>query len=308
MEDTAAADIRALDEMLEKGDITEADRAKRADLIRKDIGAVVVPLGDDERYVVRRADGLSIYATRDLGAIALRRRLFNPTDMIYVVGQEQKIHFSRLFKAAAVLGIAPPDKVRFQHVYFGFYIDAHTKRKLSSRNSVANVNELLTRSIEHFRVKSAENRGLTQEELESTARQLAVGSVVFNDLKQDVKTSVDIDATALDKTIAGFEKSGGAYVVYTACRARSILRVAEPPPVDTILTLNSTRRRPCCFCHPGDSGAFVSAVEQSNPTLVIRHLLDIAGLYNSYNSRVGSSRMAWPIRPVCCSLERLNFR
>ncbi len=288
-EETAAADIRSLDAMLKKGEITEVDRAKRADLIRKDIGAVVVQLGDDERYVVRRADGLSIYATRDLGAIALRRRLFHPTDMIYVVGQEQKIHFSRLFKAAAVLGIAPPEVVRFQHVYFGFYIDSRTKRKLSSRDSVANVNELLAKSVEHFRVKSGENRGLTPDELEETAQQLAIGSVVFNDLKQDVKTSVDIDAAAPDKTIAGFEKSGGAYVVYTACRARSILRKhgAEPPPVETIADLQLDTKEALLLLRIQEiPERFVSAVEQSNPTLVIRHLLDIAGLYNSYNSRV----------------------
>src|SRR6185369_7463932 len=126
--------------------------------------------------------------------------------------------------AAYRIGIATPEKVRFQHIYFGFYVDAQTGRKLSSRNSVANVNHLLAESVKHFRAKSAERGDLTSEELDVTAQQLAIGSLVFNDLKQDIKGPVDVDTAAIEATIAGFEKSGGAYVVYTACRARSILR------------------------------------------------------------------------------------
>lgn len=285
----AEAESREVDAMLASGEITEAERNKLVEAVRKDIGAVVIPLGKGERYVVRRADGLSIYATRDLGAIRLRRDLFNPTDMIYVVGQEQRIHFSRLFRAAYKIGIASPEELRFQHIYFGFYVDASTGRKLSSRNSVANVNHLLAESVRHFRAKSAERGDLTEEELDSTARQLAVGSVVFNDLKQDIKGPVEIDTAALESTITGFEKSGGAYAVYAACRARSILRKyggplprAESiaPPVigaqeaGLLLRLQQIPER------------LAMAAEQSNPTFLVRHLLDIASVYNSYYNRV----------------------
>ena len=143
----ADADLTEADTMLAAGTITEAERNMRAESIRKDVGAVVVPLPGGERFVVRRADGLSIYATRDLGAIRVRRALFDPTDMTYVVGQEQRVHFSRLFKAASVIGIATPEEVRFRHVYFGFYVDARTGRKLSSRHGVANVGQLLAASV-----------------------------------------------------------------------------------------------------------------------------------------------------------------
>jgi arginyl-tRNA synthetase len=285
----AGADVAKLDAMLARKEITEGERNKRTELIRKDVGAVVIPLGDGERYVVRRADGLSIYATRDLGAIRLRRELFNPTDMTYVVGQEQRVHFSRLFKAADVIGIATPGQVRLQHVYFGFYVDARTGRKLSSRNSVANVNQLLAESIKHFRAKSAERGDMTPEELDITARQLAVGSLVFNDLKQDVKGPVEIDSAALDATIAGFENSGGAYVVYTACRARSILRKygAEPPRADTTKDAAIDAQEATLLLRIQQiPERLAAAAEQANPTLLVRHLLEIASVYNSYYARV----------------------
>ena len=62
--------------------------------------------------MVRRADGRSIYATRDLGAIELRGEIFQPTDVIYVVGQEQQTHFDRLFRAAYAIGAAAPEQRR----------------------------------------------------------------------------------------------------------------------------------------------------------------------------------------------------
>ena len=285
----AAVDLAPIATALERGAITDAEAQSQREAIRKDVGATVVRLGGGERLVVRRADGLSIYATRDLGAIQLRGQIFGPSDFEYVVGQEQRVHFDRLFKAAYAMGIAAPDKVRFRHIYFGFYVDAKTGRKLSSRNTVANVNQLLAASVDHFRAKSATRYALTDEELAETAQQLAVGSLIFNDLKQDVTSSVDIDSESLDVTIAGFEKSGGAYVVYTACRARGILRKcteqmprqqpSDRPNVDPqeAMLLLQIQQIP---------DRLAAATEKSNPTLLIRHLLDIANLYNSYYVRV----------------------
>ena len=147
----ADQEIAALDARAKAGEITQAERDNLARLIGKDVGAVVVPLDRGERFVVRRADGRSIYATRDLGAVQVRRELFGPTEIVYVVGQEQRVHFDRLFRACYRMGIAAPDALRFQHVSFGFYVDARTGKKLSSRESVANVTKMLEESARYFR-------------------------------------------------------------------------------------------------------------------------------------------------------------
>src|SRR3954470_11622968 len=280
----ADADIAKLDAL----DIQPAEREKRAEAIEKDIGAVVVPIEGGERYVVRRADDRSIYSTRDLGAIRVRRELLDPSDFSYVVGQEQRVHFDRLFKAAEALGLAQADHPRFHHVWFGFYVDAKTGKKLSSRDSVSNVNQLLTRSIDYFRGRTAERGDQSPEEVAEAAHQLAVGSLVFNDLKQDIKGSVDIDTSDLEATIAGFERSGGAYMVYTACRARSILRRhgREPERAEAIAEFEIDAQEAALLLRLQQIPERVAAAaEQLNPTLLIRHLLDTAGVYNSYYMR-----------------------
>ncbi|MGH3905087.1 MAG: arginine--tRNA ligase, partial [Pseudonocardiaceae bacterium] len=217
-------EVAELDRAVAAEEITAQVRDKSVELLEKDIGAIVVPLPGGERVVVRRSDGRSIYSTRDIGAIELRREIFDPTDINYVVGQEQRVHFARLFQAARVLGLATTSKPEFKHTYFGFYVDAATGKKLSSRESVAGVNELLAAAVTHFRAQSAEDGAMTEEELDEAAQQLAVGSVVFNDLKRDMKGPVSIARGDLAPIIADFEKSGGPYVVYSACRARAILR------------------------------------------------------------------------------------
>ena len=271
-------------QQLERGDITDAQRAEAIAQIDKDTGAVVVPLPNAERLVVLRSDGRSIYATRDLGAIAVRHRLFAPSDILYVTGQEQRVHFDRVFQAARVLELVP-DEVRLKHVYFGFYVDAKSKRKLSSRESTSGVMHLLDASIDHFARKYAGDAAWSQEDLDSTAHQLAVGSLVFNDLKKDMKSAVEIATEDLAATIEGFEQSGGAYVVYAACRARSILRryTGELPSPATVPEFMLTDSEAALILQIQQVPARIAeAAAQDNPSVLLRQLLDMAGAYNSY--------------------------
>ena len=279
------AQLSGMNRAVESGEMTPEARDAAAAALTKDLGALVVPLPDGERLVARRSDGSSIYATRDLGAIKLRREIFDPTDMNYVTGQEQRVHFSRLFQAAEVLGLVRPDEIRLKHTYFGFYVDALTGKKLSSRDSVAGVNELLAESVAYYRAKTAASGGLTQEEIEEAARQLAVGSVIFNDLKSDMKGVVSIARGDLTPTIAAFEKSGGAYVVYSASRAGSILRKYNRPlpRAADITTFDLSDQEALLILRLLEFPERVArAADEDNPPILVRYLLEIAGLYNSY--------------------------
>ena len=281
----ADAQLSGMNRAVESGEMTPEARDAAAAALTKDLGALVVPLPDGERLVARRSDGSSIYATRDLGAIKLRREIFDPTDMNYVTGQEQRVHFSRLFQAAEVLGLVRPDEIRLKHTYFGFYVDALTGKKLSSRDSVAGVNELLAESVAYYRAKTAASGGLTQEEIEEAARQLAVGSVIFNDLKSDMKGVVSIARGDLTPTIAAFEKSGGAYVVYSASRAGSILRKYNRPlpRAADVTTFDLSDQEALLILRLLEFPERVArAADEDNPPILVRYLLEIAGLYNSY--------------------------
>ncbi len=287
-EGEAAADLRHLQDSLAAGEIGASEFESLGQAIRKDIGAVVVRLSPSERYVVRRGDGRSIYATRDLAAVALRQQLFEPTSCIYVVGQEQKIHFDRLFAASYQLGLADRRRTTFEHIYFGFYVDAHTHKKLSSRESATGVTELFETAQAYFRSRISDRLVEGDEDPETVARQLTIASIVFNDLKQDTRSTVEMDMKNPTAMVEVFDKSGGAYVIYTACRAGSIVRKAagraEATGPDAPTGLNPEEAR--LLLQVLDYPTVVAyAAEQRNPSVLVRHMFDVSNLYNSYNAK-----------------------
>ena len=280
--DAALAEI---DNALAAGQLTEGEADFQRQGVTKDLGAAVVKLGSGERLVLLRSDGRSIYATRDVGAIARRNAFFAPDKVVYVVGQEQRSHFKRLFEAADQLGLTADGLPELLHLYFGFYIDQETGKKLSSRASVSNVLALLEQAELYFLKRLSERGGMTEADRAKAARELTVGSLIFNDLKQDIKGTVDIDVSNLASTIEGFERAGGAYSVYSACRARSILRRhgREPKTLEAIGAFELSMQEVKLLLMLQHLPMRVAdAARKANPTHLLRHLLDIAMEYNSY--------------------------
>src|SRR5205823_7523345 len=82
-------------------------------------GALVVPLeeaGLTVPLMLRKSDGTSTYATRDLAAALYRIREYGASLVVYAVGAEQRLHFQQLFAALGRLGVS---EARFVHVDFG---------------------------------------------------------------------------------------------------------------------------------------------------------------------------------------------
>ena len=284
-EKMAAAARCRIDELAKAGKLSAEEAQTTKAAIDKDIGATVVELGESERLVVRRSDGLSIYATRDLGAIHRRNELFDPDVVVYVVGQEQRLHFENLFAAADKFGLVRDGVPHLEHLYFGFYIDTTTKKKLSSRDSVSNVYRLLELSREYFFERIGERSNMTTAERKMAAHELTIGSLVFNDLKQDIKGSVDVDTSSHENTVRGFEQAGGAYVVYATCRARSIIRKSTSlgsAEVDELEYELSDQEAHLILSLQQMPVHVVAATEQRQPTMLVRHLLKTAMQYNSY--------------------------
>jgi arginyl-tRNA synthetase len=284
----AAADLRRLQDSLTADTISASEFESLSQAIRKDIGAVVVRLSPSERYVVRRGDGRSIYATRDLAAVALRQQLFEPTSCIYVVGQEQKTHFERLFAASYQLGLADRRRTTFDHIYFGFYVDAHTHKKLSSRESATGVTDLFEAAQAYFLSRASDRLVEGDEDPVRVAQQLTIASIVFNDLKQDTRSSVEMDMKNPTAMVEVFDKSGGAYVIYTACRAGSIVRKASGEPEatgpDAPSGLDPEEAR--LLLQVLDYPTVVAySARQRSPSTLVRHMFDISNLYNSYNAK-----------------------
>lgn len=250
-------------------------------------GAAGIQLGVEERLVIRRSDDSSIYATRDLAALKHRAEMLSATRLVYVVGQEQTDYFSKLFRSAEKLGILGTADAA-KHVPFGFYIDLETKKKLSSREGASNVLNLLDAARSHFAGRYHERKFAGQpEELERAVRLLSVGSIAYHDVRKEPRFPVEVAKDPV-KAIEGFEASGGAYLMYTAARARSI-RLKYGAPLPTLEAAMPKELEPAEVALIKQIAEFprfiVRAAELNNPAVIAGFVSTLAESYNSYYER-----------------------
>ena len=95
--------------------------------------------------------------------------------------------------------------------------------------------------------------------------------------------------SVLSSSIAAFEKSGGPYVVYSACRARAILRKYNRPLPEAagIASFDVNDQEAQLILKLLEyPEKVVKAADEDNPSILVRHLLDIAVIYNSYYANV----------------------
>ena len=196
--------------ILEKsGKLTESNGAKIVDL---------TDVGIETPCIIQKADGASIYATRDLAAILYRTREYNFDKCIYVVGSEQSLHFKQIFAVAKYLGIDEKYLSGLEHVSYGMI--RLPEGKMSSRKgNFVKVEDLLNDSINE--VKSImSDKGIEDINI---AKQIGVGAVIFDDLKDSRNKDQVFDL----KEALNFNGETGPYVQYTTVRTKSILEKAK---------------------------------------------------------------------------------
>ncbi|WP_086428772.1 arginine--tRNA ligase [Staphylococcus cornubiensis] len=183
-------------------------------LLKRDDGAYIVELEDLPPALIKKSDGASLYITRDLSAVLYRTATFDPTRILYVVGQEQSIHFKQLEQVAHLLGL----KTVIEHVPFGLILQGG--KKMSTRQGKVVLLEDIMAEVEAAVLKTLEEKQSQLTNKQETAREIAIASVKFYDLKNDRLSSYDF---RIDEMLA-FEGDTALYIMYTYARMQSILR------------------------------------------------------------------------------------
>lgn len=104
------------------------NRLKEKQLLTESKGAMIVDL---EKYkltpaIVQKADGATLYITRDIAAAWERYDEFKFDQMIYTVAAAQNLHFQQLFKILDLSGFEWSKKC--QHINFGMVNGMSTRR------------------------------------------------------------------------------------------------------------------------------------------------------------------------------------
>lgn len=170
--------------------------------------------------IIIKADGSTIYATRDLAAAIFRKEKFNFSKMVYVVGGEQKLHFNQVFKVLELAGFNWSKDC--SHVDFGLYRFKDAKMSTRKGNFVT-LEAVLDHAVERVQqIMQDKNSQMSAEERKKAAEIIGCGAVIFNDLSTDRNTDVNFDL----ESVVDFEGETGPYVQYAHTRCLGILRNA----------------------------------------------------------------------------------
>ncbi len=184
-------------------------------------GAFIVRLEDvgiQTPSLMVKADGTTIYATRDLAAAIFRRETYDFDRCIYVVGSDQVLHFQQLF---AVLGkLDPWFQGRLLHTPFGM-IQLPEGKMSTRKGNVVFLEDVLDEAVTRvMAIIGEKNPDLPDKG--AVAEMLGMGAVVFFDALNDRVKPITF---TWDRVIA-LDGDTGPYVQYAHARILSVLRKA----------------------------------------------------------------------------------
>ena len=257
------------------------EELKEKGLLKESEGAQVVDLSEYDMppCIIITSAGTTIYATRDLASLKDRINKYDFEKAIYVVGNEQRLHFKQVFKVLELMGYQKYAS-RCEHVPFGLVVDKNGEKIGSRKGNSVFLEDILKEAIQKVE-KIIEEKNPNIENKEEVARKVGVGAIIFNDLSNSrIKDEIfDWDM------LLNFQGETGPYIQYIYVRTRSLLEKAgyepkiddvdfsvlqEKEAIDTIKLLYRFNE------------IVESAAQKNEPSIVARYLIDVAQSFSTF--------------------------
>jgi len=255
-------------------------------LAKKDeeTGAIAVENLDGlPSFLLRKKDDSGLYITRDLAALIFRVEVFEPDDILYVVGEEQSLHFQQLFALARALGYI--DGAKAKHIGFGLVLSGGEKMS-TRKGTLIELEELIKQSVEKSKeILRQKNKDLSEKEIEEISEIIGLGAVVYNDLRQSRQKNISFDW----ERMLDFEGGSAVYLQYTAARINSILKKLGADEIKAKISKPvfekesefALARKMMFFPQ-----VILEAQKHNSPHLIAVYLEELAQLFNHFYNEV----------------------
>ena len=252
------------------------DILKEKNLLVESRGAEIVNLDEYKLNpaLILKSDGATLYITRDLATAIYREREFNFAQNLYVVGSEQTYYFKQVKAVLLKMGFKSAEHM--EHIPFGL-ITVNGK-KLSTRSGrIILLEEVLNDSIALAK-KQIESKNPDLKNKDEVARQVGVGAVVFNDLKNERILNIDFNL----EDVLKFEGDTGPYVQYTNARAQSLLAKAGVELQQGNYALTDEKAWNTIKLLDEFPNIVKEANDEHEPSVVAKYTLHLAQAFNKY--------------------------
>ena len=251
---------------------------KEKKLLKKSEGADIVDLRKYDLGVslIKKSDGATLYATRDIAAAIERHKKYKFEKMIYEVGQEQKLHFKQLFKILELMGYDWAKNCG--HIYHGHYLDKNGKRFRTRKGKTVCMEDILNETLvmAEKEIKKREPK-ISKRELKERATRIAISAIFYGDLKNNHKNNIVFDI----KKFVSFDGNTGPYILYSYARASSIMKKAPKEKKFEVYDLEETEvalvKKLSQFPE-----IVLNAYKSLNPSVIANYSYQLAQIFNEF--------------------------
>lgn len=188
-----------------------------------DDGALVVDVKEETDTkeippcMILKSNGATLYNTTDLATIVERRKLFDPSKIIYVVDKRQSLYFEQIFRCSRKTKIIGDD-VELIFVGNGT-INGNDGKPFKTRDGGVPRLEKLLDEVEEKVLEKMKEREMDENEIKDVAAKVALAAIKYGDLSNQASKDYIFDM----ERFTSFEGNTGPYIFYTIVRIKSLL-------------------------------------------------------------------------------------
>lgn len=261
-------------------------RIEEAGLAKQSEGATIVDL---ESYnlppcLLKKQDGATLYATRDLAAAQYRWEHYHFDKMLYVVASQQSTHFKQVFKVLELMGKEWIKKA--EHVEFGI-IRIEGSMGSTRKGKVILLEDVIEKAKELALEKLEENeyyKKLDTRVKDKQAQSIAISAIKFFDLKNSRIKDIDFNW----EDVLNTKGETGVYLQYTHARLNGILNTYREnigPLPETMPAITED----CAFEISKILNTFtdkvVVAAQENEPYIIARFLLELSQMFSIFYTK-----------------------
>lgn len=249
---------------------------------KREDGATICDLGKLGKKVVLRSDGTSVYITQDIGTTLKKYEDYQPQSMIWVVGDEQNLHFQMLFAIMQQLGYDWAKDLF--HLSYGM-VNLPTGKMKSREGTVVDADDLFDEMVNLAKVACEErDSSLDKNIVAERAEIIGLGALKFMLLKFNAKTTIMFDPAASIR----FEGDTGPYVQYVCARINSIERKAKEKDASLLAKapnwslLDKKEEKKLAAILSMYGSVLKSAAAKKDCSPLVEYLLNVAKAFNKF--------------------------
>ncbi|HLF53624.1 MAG TPA: arginine--tRNA ligase [Candidatus Nanoarchaeia archaeon] len=264
-------------ELQKKNLLVKSEGAQIVDLRKFNLGVVLI----------KKSDGTTIYATRDIAAAIDRYKKYKFDAMFYEVGSEQKLHFEQIFKTLELMGYKWAKTCL--HINHGLYLGKDGKKFATRKGKTVFVGDIVAEAKDLAEKEILKRDSKTaKKELANRAEAIALAAIIYGDLKNYRANDVVYDI----ERFTSFEGDTGPYLLYSYARAKSILAKAKfnPKKKYSIHDMNDSEKNLVSKLEKFEE-AVINSYNNFSPNTIANYTFETSQQFNEFyhsNQVIGS--------------------